>query len=145
SGLGRALMARGDLPGAEASLRRALALVANDASSALALGDVLARTERVEEAFEQYRHAADLDPRNPAGLLRAAELAIRLNRDVLASGYLDRLLQQHPNLGAGLALYGDVMRARRDATQARQYYQRALQGTGEVDRARIETALRELR
>lgn len=145
SGLGRALIRRGDLAGAEQELRRALALVANDPESALALGDVLAQTDRAEEAFEQYRHAADLDPRNPAGLLRAAELAVRLNRDVLASGFLDRVLQAQPNLAAALALYGDVMRARRDTAQARQYYQRALQGTGDLDRARVEQALRELR
>ncbi|AKF09171.1 tetratricopeptide repeat protein [Sandaracinus amylolyticus] len=145
SGLGRVLVQRGDLAGAEQEIRRALALVANDPGSALALGDVLARTERYEEAFEQYRHAADLDPRNPAGLVRAAELAMRQNRDVLASGFLDRVLQQHPNNAPALALYGDVMRARRDTTRARDYYQRALAGSGELDRARVEQALRELR
>jgi tetratricopeptide (TPR) repeat protein len=145
SGLGRLLIERGDLPAAETELRRALALVANDPDSALALGDVLARTERVEEAFEQYRHASDLDPRNPAGLLRASELAIRGNRDVLASGFLDLLLSRIPNNAAALALYGDVMRIRRDSTRARDYYDRALQGTGPVDRARVEQALRDLR
>jgi tetratricopeptide (TPR) repeat protein len=145
TGLARALMQRGDLAGAEAELRRSLAIVENDPASALALGDVLARTDRIEDAIEQYRHAADLDPRNPVGLLRAAQIALRGNRDVLASGFLDRLLSQQPTNAAGLALYGDVMRARRDTARARDYYQRALRGTGELDRAHVEQALRELR
>lgn len=144
-GLGRTLMQRGDLASAEASLRRALALVANDPESALALGDVLARTERIEEAIEQYRHAADLDPRSLIGLVRAADLAVRNQRDVLASGFLDRLLAAQPDHAAGLALYGDIMRQRREVARAREYYQRALQGRGELDRARVEQALRELR
>ena len=145
SGLGRALLRREQLEEAERELRRALELVANDAPSALALGDVLAGSSRFEEAFEQYRHAADLDPRNPAGLLRAARLAVDRRRDVLASGFLDRLLSQHPDLAAGLALYGDVMRMRADHTRAREYYQRALRGTGEFDRAAVERSLSELR
>jgi tetratricopeptide (TPR) repeat protein len=145
SGLGRALMLRNELATAESSLRRALALVANDPVSALALGDVLARAGRIEDAFEQYRHAADLDLRDPTPLLRAGQLALERNLDVLASGFADRVLGQQENLAAGLALYGDIMRARGDRAEARRYYERALQGTGEVDRARIEAALREVR
>lgn len=144
SGLGRALMHRGDLAAAEASLRRALVLVENDLVSALALGDVLARAGRVEDAFEQYRHAADLDSRNPTPLLRAGRLALERELDVLASGFADRILVQDENSAAGLTLYGDIMRARGDRAEARRYYERALRGTGEVDRARIEGALREL-
>ncbi len=145
AGLGRALLSRGALPEAEAELRAALARVGNDAGSARALGEVLARTERVEEALEQFRHAADLDPSRPEPLLRAAELALAQQRDVLASGFLDRLLTVHPDLAAGLALYGDVMRARRDTARARDYYQRALGGRGALERARVEEALRALR
>jgi tetratricopeptide (TPR) repeat protein len=144
-GLGRALLARGDLAGAEASLRQALRLVPNDPQSAFALAEVLARTDRVEEAFEQFRHAADLDPRSSAPLLRAAEIAIALNRDVLASGFLDLLLQRFPDHPGGLALYGDVMRLRGDRARAREYYQRALASRELPDRARVEAALREVR
>ncbi len=145
SGLGRALMGRDELTAAESSLRRALALVANDSVSALALGDVLARAGRIEDAFEQYRHAADLDTRDPTPLLRAGRLALERNLDMLASGFADRVLGPQENLAAGLALYGDIMRARGDREEARRYYERALRGIGEVDRARVEAALRELR
>jgi hypothetical protein len=61
---------------------------------------------------------------------------------VLASGFLDRALDATPDLAVALALYGDVMVARRDVTHARDYYTRALSGSGELpDRARVEAAL----
>ncbi len=142
-GLGRALVARGDLPGAEASLRRALELVQNDQAAMLALAEVLARTERVEEAYESYRLSYGLDTRNAEPMLRAAQLALSQNRDVLASGFLDSLLRTQPEHPQALALYGDVMRARRDRAQARQYYERALRA-GVADRPRVEAALREV-
>lgn len=144
SGLGRSRVARSDWAGAETELRRAIELVANDAPSTLALGDVLAHTDREEEAFETYRHASDLSG-SPEGLLRAARTALEHERDVLASGFLDRALDRTPDLAAALALYGDVMVARRNVTSARDYYTRALAGSGELaDRARVEAALRSL-
>lgn len=144
AGLGRAKMAQGEHDEAEAALERALELVPNWQATALALASLYEATGREERAFEQYRRAADLDPRNPEPLLAAARLALRLNRDVLATGFLDRILQQRANLAAALALYGDAMAARRDRTRAREYYERALRGEGELDRARVQQALRQL-
>jgi tetratricopeptide (TPR) repeat protein len=145
SGLGRAYLALSDLANAEASLRRSIELVSNSAVASFALAEVYARTGRREEAFEQYRHAADLDPRNPMPLVRAAELALERQRDVLAAGFLDRVLAQQANHATALALYGDVMLARSDREQARSYYERALAGAGPIDRARVEQALSGLR
>lgn len=145
SGVGRARAARGDWAGAETPLRTAIALVANDATATLALGDVLAHTDREDEAFETYRHASELSG-SPEGLLRAARVALEHGRDVLASGFLDRALDRTPDLAAALALYGDVMVARRNSASARDYYTRALAGSGELsDRARVEAALASLR
>lgn len=143
-GLGRAKAAQGDFEGAEAALERAIELVPNSQEAVLALAKLYEATERESRAFAQYRHAADLDRTNPAPLLEAARLALRENRDVLAVGFLDRVLQQHANLSAALELYGDAMAARGNRTEARQYYQRALRGEGEVDRAAIQRALRSL-
>jgi superkiller protein 3 len=144
SGLGRALMAAGNLQEAESTLTRAIEQVPNDADSVLALADVMAQTDRIEEAYEQYRHAADLDARNPEPLVRAAQLAIRQERPVLAVGFLQRAISIDESYGPALALMGDVMRARNQGTQARQYYERALRGEGEIDRAAIQQALRSL-
>ena len=141
-GLGRALAASGDLLAAEASLRRAIELVQNDPLAWLTLADLLARTERIEEAYEAYRRSFSFDTRNAEPLLRAARLALSQNRDVLASAFLDSILRVQAENGEALALYGDVMVARADRTQARGYYERALRA-GVVDRARIEAALRQ--
>lgn len=144
TGLGRVLVARSDYAGAEPELRRAIELVPNDAGASLALGDVLAHTEREEEAFEMYDHAADLDPRGSAALLRAASLAHTMHRDSLGAAFLDRLLEGQPTVAAALALYGDIARARHETPAARDYYTRALAGTGDFDRSHVEQALREI-
>jgi len=139
-GLGRALVGAGD-PAAEASLRRAIEIVQNDPIAWLTLSDLLAHTERVEEAYEGYRQTFSFDTRNAEPMLRAARLALSQNRDVLASAFLDSILRVQEENGEALALYGDVMVARRDPTQARGYYEHALRA-GVADRARIEAALR---
>ena len=97
-----------------------------------------------EEAYERYRHAADLDPRDPTPLVEAARLALAQERTVLAVGFLQRVIGQHPNHAPALQLMGDVMRARRQGSQARSFYQRALQGEGTIDRNAIQQALRAL-
>lgn len=142
--LGRALIAAGELEEAESTLTQAIEQVPNDAVSVSALAEVYARTERAEEAYEQYRHAADLDPTSPQPLLAAARLALSQQRPVLAVGFLSRVLSAHPNDAAALALMGDVMRARSQATQARDFYRRALSADGPIDRAAVEAALRAL-
>lgn len=143
-GLGRARAGQGEFEGAQEAIERAIELVPNSQEAALALAKLYEATERESRAFAQYRHAADLDPRNPEPLLDAARLALREDRDVLAVGFLDRVLQQHANLAEALRLYGDAMAARGNRDEARQYYQRALRGEGEVDRSAVNRALREL-
>jgi len=143
-GLGLALLAQGNPEAAAEPLNRSLELVPNQPRVVLALGEMHEAAGRTQDAFNQYRHANDLDPRNPEGLLKAAALALRLDRDVLATGFLDRVLQVHRNNAQALFLYGKAMAARRDRAAARQYYQRALSGEGEVDRAEVQAAIREL-
>ncbi|MCX7807477.1 MAG: tetratricopeptide repeat protein [Deltaproteobacteria bacterium] len=143
SGLGRVQLARKEFSRAESTLRRALALVPNDAQAALALADALAHLGRTEEAFENYRSAFSMDPRNPTPLLRAARLAIENKRDVLASGFLDSVLRHHPAHPEALVLYGEVMRLRGDRARAREFFRQALE-RGAPERERIEAALREL-
>lgn len=144
TGLGRVLATAGENDAAEAAFMQSLELVANSAETVVELGRLYEAMGRNQDAFDQYSHAHDLDPQNPRGLLAAAALALRRGRDVLASGYLDRLMRRHPNLAAALALYGDVMAARSNRPRAREYYERALAAEGEVDRARVQEALRTL-
>jgi superkiller protein 3 len=143
-GLGRALTQAGEHEAAMAELDQALTLVENHPGAVLAKARLYEAMASNEEAFQTYRQAADLMQGNPQPMLGAARLALRLNRDVLAVGFLDRVLGQHANLSAGLELYGDAMLARRDRTRAREFYQRALRGTGPVNRTRIRQKLSSL-
>jgi superkiller protein 3 len=140
-GLGRALTEAGEHEAAMAELERGLELVENHPGAVFAKAKLYEAMSRNEEAFRTYRQAADLMQGNPEPMLSAARLALRLNRDVLAVGFLERLLQQHDNLSAALELYGDAMLSRRDRARAREYYQRALRGSGPVNRRRIRQQL----
>lgn len=144
TGLGRALTALGEHEAAEAALARAAELVPNSPATGLALAQLYAASGRRDEAFRQYRATAGLDPLDPTPMLEAAALALSARRDVLASGFLDHVLERHPSQARALALYGDVMVARSDRAAARDYYQRALRGQGRFDRARVQAALRQL-
>lgn len=140
-GLGDVLLAKGDQDGAEAALQSALALVPSNAEVVLSLGRLAEARGQTRDAFYNYRHAADLNPGNPDGLLLAARLALSQRRANLATGFLDRLLQRHPNLGPALELYGDAVASQSDRVAARTYYQRALGGTGDVDQAAIRAKM----
>ena len=57
-----------------------------------------------DEAFTQYRNAADLKRESPVPLLAAARLGLRLGRPVLASALLDKALERTPKSAEALAL-----------------------------------------
>jgi tetratricopeptide (TPR) repeat protein len=119
--------------------------VPNDYEAALGLAAVLGETDRPDEALEQYRTTADLDPGDTRALLDAARLAVKLDRKAVAAGFLERALARNPSHAAVLALLGEVMAARGDKVRAREYYERALKGSGEIDRDKVSKALRQLR
>jgi len=143
--LGRTRQALGNPQGAEAALSQALTLVPNLPEATLARADLYAEMERYEEAFAEYQNAAGLRPLDIEPMIRAARLCLRLQRLNLAAAYLDRALDRAPQSAVALALYGDLLVARGDRAEARAMYERALQGTGAVDRATVEDALRKLK
>ncbi len=146
-GLARAHMASGEMVRAEQSVQRALALVPNSQTAGIALAEIEAATDRPDDAFATYRRAADMNAQNPEPLLAAARLAISLHREVLAQGFLDRVMGVSSDLPAALALYGDARRGQRDLAGARDYYRRALGAPPSpivFDRTHVETSLREV-
>lgn len=142
-GLGRALAALGRDAEAEARLAHALTLLPNSTAAHMALGGIHARTERYEEAFEDYRRAADGSPGDPAPLLAGARLANAHGRNSLAQAFLDRLLAMNVDMGDAYALYGDIMKHRRDYPAAIQAYERALATNNVTNRAQVEAGLAE--
>lgn len=144
-GLGRALVALGRDDEAELQLQHALTLLPNSTAAWMALGEVHARTERYEEAFEDYRRAADGSPGDPRPLLTAARLAMQFGRETVAQAFLDRLLAMNDHNAEAYVLYGDVMRSQRDFAAAERAYQQALALPDVADRAAVEAALAEVR
>jgi tetratricopeptide (TPR) repeat protein len=138
---GAALAALGRDAEAEPVLRRALELVPNDYPTALSLAQVYERTERYEEAFTQYRNAADVKRESAQPLIAAARLGLELKRPLLSGALLEKALEREPRSAQALVLYGDVLAARGDKKAARERYQLALKGEGTLDRAAVQRRL----
>ncbi|MDH5671378.1 MAG: tetratricopeptide repeat protein [Myxococcales bacterium] len=142
---GSALVTLGRADEAERILSEALSLAPHDFDTALALAKLYEATGRAEQAFTQYRSAADLDVRNAAPLIAAARLGLALKRPLLSGALLDKALSRAPDSAEALALYGDALSARGEKKAARDYYQKALKGQGELDRAAVRKRIDALR
>ena len=143
--LGAALVATGAYPEAEKLLRSSLERMPNDFDASFALAQLFEKTGKNEDAFTQYRNAADLKRDSAMPLLEAARLGLSLGRPQLAGALLDRALERAPKSAQAHALYGDVMVARGDKAGAKDHYQQALAGEGPVDRAHVQKALGSLK
>jgi tetratricopeptide (TPR) repeat protein len=142
---GTALVALGRYDEAEPVLKQALQLVPNDYDTSLALAQLYEHTNRYEEAFSQYRNAADLKRESPVPLIAAAKLGLSLKRPLLSGALLDKALERTPRSAEVLALYGDVLAANGDSKAAREHYQRALAGEGPLDRPAVQKRMAELK
>ena len=144
SGLGRARVRNNQIAEAEAPLRTAIEQVPNDAEAHMALADVLARTNRQDDAIEEWNRAIDLLPTDPSPRMRAAELAHTMGQNSLARAYIDRILSDDGQYAQALLLRADIAYDENDRTNARQLYQAAIAGHGEIDRARAQTRIHEI-
>src|SRR5690606_40506749 len=113
-------------------------------SADLALANLHRVRQEHEQAIEHYQRAADSLPSNPTPLVRAARMALSLDREVLAAGFLDRLLETHPRLAVAHALYGNVLVRRGDRLGAKDHYQQALTGEGPKNPAWLHAAIRRM-
>lgn len=127
---------------ARASLTKALELVPTLSRAHLELARIEARHSEIEDALESYRKAADLDRADITPLLEAAALCIENRRPTFALAYLDRAMEQEPESARLLMLYGDALSLRGKKSEALEYYERARQGRGSIDRAALERAIR---
>ncbi len=144
SGLGRARLRNNQVAEAEAPLRAAIEQVTNDADAHMALADVLARTTRQDDAIEEWNRAIDLLPNDPTPRMRAAELAHTMGQNSLARAYLDRILSDDGQHAPALLLRADIAFEENDRINARQLYQSAVSGHGDIDRSRAQERIREI-
>jgi tetratricopeptide (TPR) repeat protein len=144
SALGRVHLRAGRLQEAEAPLRAAIQQVPNDGEARAALAELLGRTDRGEESLEEWNRAIDLMPSDLTPRMRAAEQARRMRLDTLARAYLDRILSEDPQHAPALLMRADIAFDEGDRRSARQLYQQALAGHGEIDRARAQQRIQEI-
>ncbi|EME67508.1 hypothetical protein H261_23157, partial [Paramagnetospirillum caucaseum] len=91
-GLSRLLADEGRLPGAEATLRRALRLHPGHGPAWAALGGVLARRGEGEAALDAFHAAITLEPERPCHRVGLAETLLDLGRIDEAAEHIDRAL-----------------------------------------------------
>jgi tetratricopeptide (TPR) repeat protein len=144
AGIGRALVQLQQFAEAEAPLRRAIEQVPNDAEAHIALAEVLAHTNRGDDAIEEWNRAIDLLPGDTSPRMRAAQLARSLSLHSLARAYIDRILSDDAAFAPALLLRADIAFDENDRPSARQLYQAALAGHGEIDRAHVQRRLHEI-
>lgn len=146
-GLGLAMFAVGGQDeAAEAALRRALELVPNLPRAVFTIAEIQARTNRVDEAAETFRQAADLMRGDPTPLMRAGEVLRDRGRQTVAIGFFNRALAIDANLARAHLALGDIYWGRRDWPRARASYEAALRaGLGGQDRTRVQERVTRLR
>jgi tetratricopeptide (TPR) repeat protein len=102
---------------------------------------VYAKTDRPEDAFEQYRNTASLEHTGSRALVEAGAYALSLGRNTLAQGFLDKALERTPKSAAAQARYADALVARGDKAKAKEHYRLALGGEGPLDRDDVQRRL----
>jgi arylsulfatase A-like enzyme/TolA-binding protein len=117
--LGNALAAKGDLAGAEPELRAAVAGDPNMADGWNKLGIVLDRLNRRAEALDAFTKALNASPDLPDALFNRSKLELLESHLVDARRDLDRLLEKHPEYGAGLYLDAHLCMAEKNQTGAK--------------------------
>jgi tetratricopeptide (TPR) repeat protein len=142
--LAEVLIRRGQFDPALAAAADALRRVPNSARGKLAEADALAAKGEIDLAIESYQAAYGFGRTQPTALVRGARACLAQGRGTTARGFAQRAVEAFPKWGPAWEVVGDIASKEGDKEKARQAYQKALQGEGPVDRARIQAALRSL-
>jgi tetratricopeptide (TPR) repeat protein len=112
--LGRALLAKGDLPGAKAEFKQMLSYQPNGVLPRTALAEVALTERKPQEALDNCNQALTLDPRNEtAHLLKAMALKASGNSDQ-ARTELDGIVRDSPRNATALLQLGLLEIERKD-------------------------------
>lgn len=142
--LAEVLIRRGQFDAALAAAADALRRVPNSARGKLAEADALAAKGEIDLAIESYQAAFGFGRTQPTALVRGARACLAQGRGTTARGFSQRAVEAFPTWGPAWEVVGDIASKEGDKEKARQAYQKALQGEGPVDRARVQAALRSL-
>ncbi|HMD19273.1 MAG TPA: tetratricopeptide repeat protein, partial [Alloacidobacterium sp.] len=115
-------MNAGNLDGALADMKEALALNAQDPNNLQLDGDLLMKLGRTEDAIVVYKRVLSNDPANRFALTSLGYASRAAGRDQEAAKYFQRLAQAYPTLYVPYLALGDMYTANRDFTRAETTY-----------------------
>lgn len=143
--LAEVLVLRGQHEAALTAAAEALRRVPNSARAKLAQADALAAKGDIDLAIESYQAAFSFGRTSPTALVRGARVALEQQRETTARGFAERAVQEFPRWAPAWAVLGDIAVKMGEKDRARQAYDKALAGEGQIDRPRIQRALAALR
>jgi tetratricopeptide (TPR) repeat protein len=118
-------MNEGDLDGALADIKAALASNTHDRDNLQLTGDVLMKLGRTEDAISVYEEILSMDENNRFALTSLGYAARAAGRDQDAEKYFQRLAQADPSLYVPHLALGDLYTARREFAKAEASYSKA--------------------
>jgi tetratricopeptide (TPR) repeat protein len=116
----------GDYPGAHRLLQRALALAPGDVMVLGAIGAVLRKEHRLDEALAVLDRVVAAEPRHSAAWLERGYTLEALRSETAAADSFSRALAVDPNLAPALGKLADIAAKKGDRSAARGYADRAL-------------------
>ena len=123
---GQELEDRGDLDGAEARFREAVAAAPDYPRASLNLGNALQKQGRLEEAAGAYEAALALDARYAGAHFNLGKVLLALARGDEAAERFERTLALDPAMADAAVMLGAVAESRGDLEGARTALERAL-------------------
>ena len=118
-------MAGGNLDGALADIKEAIALAPHDRDNLQQNGDILVKLGRTEDAINLYKQVLGLDPNNRFALTSLGYASRAANRPEDAERYFKRLAQVDPNSYVPYLALGDLYTSRGEFPQAQSAYSKS--------------------
>jgi tetratricopeptide (TPR) repeat protein len=134
--LGNDSTTKGDLAGAIAAYRAAVAIDPKSASAHMNLANALHNKGLFDEAIAAYREVIALDPRHVNGHLNLGRLLSHKGRNEEAIACLRKLVELVPHVGLVHNSLGDALRVRGHFDEALKSYRRCLE-LGNADEAKL--------
>jgi putative PEP-CTERM system TPR-repeat lipoprotein len=142
--LGKAQLARGDLPAALESYKQLAQALPRSAPALMQVAALRLLSNNPTQAEDDLKSVLAIQPDFPSAQLELAALYVRKGSPDLALMIADRMQRQHPQGAAGFQLQGDILMAKHQPAAALPAFEHAnaLHGTNELA-IKIDNALRD--